>query len=557
MAANDETNTKPNQTKNDIPTLRAYLLNDRLSLVEIKRKERSNGENAAMEMVVDEERRCWREGESVRNCSQARQKHKYRRRIKIYRVAKASEYLVITGIGIKDIKLAKKAWVFPGQSCTRFELSPVNYTFMVQAMSAEKLPFILPAVFTIGPRVDDEDSLLKYARLLSSHDKLSNHVNELVQGIIEGETRVLAASMTMEDVFKGTKSFKQEVFDKVQLELNQFGLVIYNANVKQLVDVPGHEYFSYLGQKTQMEAANQAKVDVAEAKMKGEVGAKVREGQTQQNAARINAETKIVSTQRHGEGVKEEIKVKTEVKVFENEREAEVAQANSDLAQKKAMWAKTAQVAEVEAKKAVAMREAELQREVEKMNALTRTEKLKAEFLSKANVEYETKVQEANWELYRKQKVAEANLFEKEKEAQAQRALAEATYFSKQQAAEAELFAKKKEAEGLKLMGQAQGAYLSTLLGALGGNYSNLRDYLMINSGMFQEIAKTNAEAIRGLEPKISIWNNGGEGSDSGGGMKDVAAVYKMLPPLLNTVHEQTGMLPPAWMGTLSSDTTS
>ncbi|XP_047165445.1 flotillin-like protein 1 [Vigna umbellata] len=472
----------------------------------------------------------------------------------MYRVAKASEYLVITGIGIKDIKLAKKAWVFPGQSCTVFELSPVNYTFEVQAMSSEKLPFILPAVFTIGPRVDDKDSLLKYARLLSSHDKLSNHVNELVQGIIEGETRVLAASMTMEDVFRGTKSFKQEVFDKVQLELNQFGLFIYNANVKQLVDVPGHEYFSYLGQKIQMEAANQAKVDVAEAKMKGEVGAKMREGETQQNAARINAETKIISTQRNGEGVKEEIKVKTEVKVFENEREAVVAQANSDLAQKKAMWEKTAQVAKVEATKAVAMREAELQREVERMNALTRTEKLKAEFLSKANVEYETKVQEANWELYRKQKVAEANLFEKEKEAQAQKALAEAKYFREQKAAEAELFAKKKEAEGLMLMGQAQGAYLSTLLGALGGNYTNLRDYLMINSGMFQDIARTNAEAIRGLQPKISIWNNGGEGSDSGVGMKDVAGVYKMLPPLLNTVHEQTGMLPPPWMGTLSSD---
>ncbi|XP_047148009.1 flotillin-like protein 1 [Vigna umbellata] len=472
----------------------------------------------------------------------------------MYRVAKASEYLVITGIGIKDIKLAKKAWVFPGQSCTVFELSPVNYTFEVQAMSSEKLPFILPAVFTIGPRVDDKDSLLKYARLLSSHDKLSNHVNELVQGIIEGETRVLAASMTMEDVFRGTKSFKQEVFDKVQLELNQFGLFIYNANVKQLVDVPGHEYFSYLGQKIQMEAANQAKVDVAEAKMKGEVGAKMREGETQQNAARINAETKIISTQRNGEGVKEEIKVKTEVKVFENEREAVVAQANSDLAQKKAMWEKTAQVAKVEATKAVAMREAELQREVERMNALTRTEKLKAEFLSKANVEYETKVQEANWELYRKQKVAEANLFEKEKGAQAQKALAEAKYFREQKAAEAELFAKKKEAEGLMLMGQAQGAYLSTLLGALGGNYTNLRDYLMINSGMFQDIARTNAEAIRGLQPKISIWNNGGEGSDSGVGMKDVAGVYKMLPPLLNTVHEQTGMLPPPWMGTLSSD---
>ncbi|OIW14988.1 hypothetical protein TanjilG_30707 [Lupinus angustifolius] len=470
----------------------------------------------------------------------------------MYKVASASQYLVITGAGIKDIKLAKKAWVLPGQTYSVFDLSPVNYSFDVQAMSAEKLPFVLPAVFTVGPRVDDEHSLLKYAKLLSSHDKLSSHVKELVKGIIEGETRVLAASMTMEEIFRGTKEFKKEVFETVQLELNQFGLLIYNANVKQLVDVPGHEYFSYLGQKTQMEAANQAKVDVAEAKKKGEIGAKLRQGQTLQNAATIDTETKIVSTQRQGEGQKQEIKVKAEVKVFENQREAEIAEANSELAKKKAAWSKAAKVAEVEAAKAVALRDAELQGEVERMNALTTTQKLKAEFLSKASVEYETKVQEANWKLYKKQKEAEAILFEKEKEAQAQKTLAEAAFFTRQQAAEAEFYAKKKEAEGLLAIGQAQGAYLRTLLEALGGNYGALRDYLMINNGMFQDIARINADAIRGLEPKISIWNNGnnngGEVSDA---MKEVGAVYKMLPPLFKTVHEQTGMLPPAWMGTL------
>ncbi|CAI8599585.1 unnamed protein product [Vicia faba] len=215
-------------------------------------------------------------------------------------IAKASECLIITGVRIADIKLAKKAWILPGQSYTVFDLSPVNYTFEVQAMSAEKLPFVLPAVFTIGPRANDHESLLKYAKLISPHDKLSNHVNQLVQGIVEGETRVLVASMTMEEVFRGTKEFKREVFEKVQLELNQFGLLIYNANVKQLVDVPGHEYFSYLGQKTQIEAANQAKVDVAEATMKGEIGSKLRRGQTQQNAAKIDAETKVIAVRRNG-----------------------------------------------------------------------------------------------------------------------------------------------------------------------------------------------------------------------------------------------------------------
>nr|GEV63414.1 hypothetical protein [Tanacetum cinerariifolium] len=473
----------------------------------------------------------------------------------MYRVAKASEYLVITGYGIDDVKIAKKSWVFPGQSFGKFDITPVNYTFEVQAMSAEKLPFILPAVFTIGPRADDRESLYKYAKLISTMDKSSNHMNELVKGVIEGETRVLAASMTMEEIFRGTKEFKKEVFETVQLELNQFGLWIYNANVKQLVDVVGHEYFSYLGQKTQQEAANQAKIDVSEAKMKGEIGSKLREGQTLQNAAKIDAETKIISKQRQGQGTKEEIKVKTEVKVYENEREAEVAEANAELAMKKAKWAKSAQVAEVEAKKAVALREAELQKEVEIMNAFTHTEKLKAEFLSKASVEYETKVQEANWDLYKRQKDAEAALYEKEKEAEAQKAIAEATFYARQQVADGELYAKQKEAEGLVAIAQAQGAYLRTLSGALGGNYAAIRDYMMINGGMYQDIAKINGEAVKGLQPKISIWtgaSGGVEGGDGATAMNEVAGVYKMLPPLFSTVHEQTGMLPPTWMGKIT-----
>ena len=96
-------------------------------------------------------------------------------------------------------------WV--GQQCKKFDITPVNYEFEVHAMSSEKLPFILPAVFTIGPRADDEECLLRYAKLISPHDKLSHHVHELVKGVIEGETRVLAAGMTMEQIFQGTKAF--------------------------------------------------------------------------------------------------------------------------------------------------------------------------------------------------------------------------------------------------------------------------------------------------------------------------------------------------------------
>ncbi|KAK8589441.1 hypothetical protein V6N12_023838 [Hibiscus sabdariffa] len=189
------------------------------------------------------------------------------------------------------------------------------------------------------------------------------------------------------------------------------------------------------------------------------------------------------------------------------------------------------------------------------MNAATMIEKLKADFLSKASVEYETKVQEANWVLYKKQKEAEASLYEKEKQAEA-----DAAFYARKQVADGELYSKQKEAEGLMALAKAQGMYLSTLLEAVGGNYGVLRDYLMINAGMFQDIAKINAEAVRGLQPKISIWTN--EGGDAGAdgtvavsgatAMKEVAGVYRMLPPLFETVYDQTSMLPPSFMGTLS-----
>ena len=51
--------------------------------------------------------------------------------------------------------------------------------------------------------------------------------------------------------------------------------------------------------------------------------------------------------------------------------------------------AKGSQMAEVEAARAVSLREANLQKEVEKMNVLTMTEKLKAELLSKASLRHQ------------------------------------------------------------------------------------------------------------------------------------------------------------------------
>ena len=79
----------------------------------------------------------------------------------------------------------------------------------------------------------------------------------------------------MEEIFKERQLFKSKVIENVQTELNQFGLRIYNANVKELQDTAGSEYFKFLSRKAHEGASNQAKVDVANACMMGEIGVSI------------------------------------------------------------------------------------------------------------------------------------------------------------------------------------------------------------------------------------------------------------------------------------------
>ncbi|KAI8892392.1 hypothetical protein BC833DRAFT_370483, partial [Globomyces pollinis-pini] len=259
----------------------------------------------------------------------------------MFRNTNANEFLAITGINIPDVKIAKKAMIWPGQRSIKFSLTPLNYTLSLHAMTIEKLEFTLPAVFTIGPE-DKPESILIYARLLAANNEKSmKHIQELVTGIVEGETRVIAAGMTMEEIFKERKFFKEHVLQGIQSELNQFGMVIYNANVKQLQDSPGSEYFKYLRLKSQEGAINQAKVDVAQAKMVGAVGEK----------------------QREAEGRKNIIEIESTTVIYEQNRKVDIARAQTQLDTEKTKFQNNVLVAEIEAEKRAALRDAELQRE--------------------------------------------------------------------------------------------------------------------------------------------------------------------------------------------------
>jgi len=441
-----------------------------------------------------------------------------------YYIADANEYLVITGAGIEDIRIAKKAFVMPWQHCAKISVSPFDFSLSLQAMTVEKLQFSLPAVFTIGPD-NNLDALKKYALLLSGNadgtaskkgtvnPARRNHVQDIVKGIIEGETRVIVSSMTMEEIFKERQIFKNKVIENVQNQLGQFGLRIYNANVKELQDTPGSEYFAYLSRKAHEGALNQAKIDVAEARMRGEIGEAEKKGRTKQEISKIDAETAVLETK----------------------RKAEKAKADSELTNRQTELERDIKLARITAQRQTELKDAELQKSVESSRAATELERLRAVDVTKSKIARETAEQKADAAFYTEQKAADASLYK-------QKLDTDAAYYRQSKEADAAYYRKKREAEGIAEVAKAYGAMADVLGGPQG-----FLQYKMIETGMYEKLAKANGLAISGMQPKITMWNTG-SGDASADGTAPIRNIMQSLPPLLSTIHEQTGIAPPSWM---------
>jgi len=78
----------------------------------------------------------------------------------------------------------------------------------------------------------------------------------------------------------------------------------------------------------------------------------------------------------------------------------------------------------------------------------------------------------------------------------------------------------------------------------------------MLQNGIYERMAEANAKAIQGLQPKISVWNTGaGVGAATGADSRaPVRNLFQTLPPMLSTIQDQTGMLPPGWLARMPQD---
>ena len=310
--------------------------------------------------------------------------------------------------------------------------------------------------------------------------------------------------------------------------MDQFGLCIYNANVKELQDTPGSEYFAFLSRKAHEGASNQARIDVAEARMRGEIGEAGKRGHTKQEISKIEAETAVLETK----------------------RKADKAQADAELTKKQTELDMGIQMAQIQARRAAEARDAELQKNVELKKAATELERLRAKDLVRAQISKETAQQEADALFYRDSKTADAKAYAEKQDADAnlfrQQLEIQANVERQTKEADALFHAKMREAEATKAQAEAYKA----LADAFGGP-QGLLTYMMLKENTHEKLALANAKAIQGLQPKITVWNTGSDGTGTGAeaaGIAPIKNLMQSLPPLFSTIHDQTGIAPPNWM---------
>jgi len=413
-------------------------------------------------------------------------------------VALPNQAIVRTGFLIKDIQISKKCIALPFQTADYVELKPHNYSFNLSAMSSQKLEFTLPAVFTIGPKPEDEP-LQKYAKFLfgltskrSENTDKANELTHLIQNVISGELRTLVANMTIDDIFSNRSEFKNLIVKNVESELEQFGLTIFNANIQELADVPGSSYFKFRRQKILSEAEADSLVNIAESERTANVGKKSREVETRKRCAELEAQAV-------------EMENESKSKIMETTTKYEIFKANRE---------KEAQIAQYESTNMSAMRNTELMSELERMkiDLQTQSERAKRMSMSQVNAEVATK------------------------DAEGQRAAIETI-------AQAKLFQTLKEAEGEFKIFEARANGIRMLNETFGDDPKNTLSYLMMKEDLYEKLANANANAIKGLNPKFYVM--GDAKTDIGQVIRDVG---RNIPPLLDIIQEQTGIKPPSWM---------
>jgi flotillin len=442
-----------------------------------------------------------------------------------YKVARPGEYLVRTGLFLgDDIDISKQAFLLPYQTFTRINLEPATYHVSIdEAMSSDLISFNLPLVFTIGPK-DDKEALKKYAKLLQQ--STSEDLKLKIIGIIHGEARIECGATALDDLFNNRQKFKEKIVDKINGQLDDFGLYIYNANVEELKDMKDSKYFYHLRQHALEGAQTTAKIAISEKKRESDIGIADNDSATRKQLAEFEKNAKLV----------------------ENDRTREIVESDTMLSVARSTFDKQKQIAEYEAKALSEKRQLELQQEVEEYRNKQETARLRARDVASANVTAEAKIKisegDANSDIKLAEGRAQSLRINAAAEAEAIRLTASATADSIKMKAEATFIERENEAKGILKLREAEAQGLERLI-ASAGSVDQLNSYLIVHNGMLEKIAEQQASAVRDMKPIINLtnWQTGSNiNGENASLMNVVQDLVRTGVPLVESVKTSTGI---------------
>ncbi|KAH7081014.1 hypothetical protein FB567DRAFT_117956 [Paraphoma chrysanthemicola] len=144
-----------------------------------------------------------------------------------YHVAEPGEYLVITGTGIKEPLVKKKAFVYPGQMVTKIAARPSTHDGEIQSRIMADLELHFPVSLTVCPK-DDPDAILKYYRLVLDGSNMAR-VNKIL-AIVSSVAQDMTSGITMDVLLEELKDFQELLGQALRERLHEHGLLLHRLS---------------------------------------------------------------------------------------------------------------------------------------------------------------------------------------------------------------------------------------------------------------------------------------------------------------------------------------
>jgi flotillin len=408
-----------------------------------------------------------------------------------FRVAKPNQRFLESGLGIKTTRISRWCIQWPIiRQVQTVDLSPITLRFNVHALSEESLSYVMPMVWTLAPNAASDDCILRYGTYALG-DMSGNRLTDLMTGIIEGEARILAGKMGLQEIQNNREKVQTDLVNNIVPLLKQFGMHVHGGTISDLQDTPGQSYFEERRKRALAIVSNEARVQGAQAKQKGDIGVQHADTETRKQNAALRCEAALMENEQR----------KTEL---ESEAKLKIVQAEAK---------RQFEIAEVLSAGLVQVESAKMRKQVEELRAQELLAKQRANELMTVQVAAEKTVEESKG-------AGQAKIVDAKAAADAILLRAEAEAKQIRWKAEAQSFAKQEEGRGLKSYLEQKAEGVAMLKQAI-GSAENLQRLLMIEQEVPTKIAQFTAKAVEGLKPRITItnsnWNRGTEGTDAVG----------------------------------------